>query len=1027
MWASLHQHSSLSLLDGLSKPINIVEKAVRCGIPAIALTDHGTLSGIPIILKAKKKFIEQCEDEELKERAKLLKIILGQEFYINNGEGKPNSHLVVLAKNLEGWKSLIRASSDAHNKENFYRKPRLTIEQFQDYSKGNLIAFSGHLGSDLANIMFSDIKAIYKAKTYEEAKSIVNSNWKKDLLELTDRYVQIFGKNNFFLESQLIDQKNLPAATLVVNTLRWLSKKTGLKCVATADSHYVNREDNKDQWVILVSAMKTTIPDVQKALEREDDDIGLSGFFKSNNYHIPSPQEIQSIHTEDELKTSLEIAESIENYDIFHKPMFRKFDCPDGLDSNEYLKKLCREGWVDKIQGMVEKEERGKYGDRVKYELEILCGAGLSDYFLTLVDIVKYIKSNGRLVGEGRGCLSGDVPIYIRNGICKNISDIKINDYVLTIDGSYKKVINKFEYEINPEEMLNIKCYFGDSNGVSLTKDHKVLSYVNNKLIWLESKNLKNNDWVYVAKPNRIINDIDFIDMSNYCEKDDKLSFDDNYVYQKILINKSDNKVKRIKKSYRFIKVDNDFCKLIGYFTGDGCLRKSQNYNVYFSFNNNQLKDISFVKNILLKYGFEISEREQKKTHSYQIIVNSKLFYNLIKTLFHKYESTSISKHVPDIIFGLSENKIKSYLLGCMLSDGHFAKTFSTYKTISKNLSEQIRFLFWSINIPSSISSYKPKDKRCIINNIVYTICLPKNPFSENFSSNKFKIIKNGFLLKIRKISTIIYNKVYDIEVQNNHNYSTSSFLVHNSAAGCLTSYLLGLTGVDPIKYDLIFERFYNDGRNTKDKINLPDFDLDIEANFRDPTIDYIKLKYGEENVAQIGTFGRLMGRACLKEVLRAWNVCDSKTMDKITKFIPDESAIADDLQEMKEEEGESSIIMWSLENNSKELKDWCYLDDEKKCKGPYAKYFEQAMRIEGTYKSAGKHAAGVIISPIPLVDIVPTRIDRSSGKKIADVDMHAIEDLGLVKMDILASKILDKINLTQQDICNISLEELNA
>ena len=89
------------------------------------------------------------------------------------------------------------------------------------------------------------------------------------------------------------------------------------------------------------------------------------------------------------------------------------------------------------------------------------------------------------------------------------------------------------------------------------------------------------------------------------------------------------------------------------------------------------------------------------------------------------------------------------------------------------------------------------------------------------------------------------------------------------SAAGCLVSYLIGVTEVDPIEYDLIFERFYNEGRNTEEYISLPDIDMDVPAEHRDEVIDYIREKYGQDKVGQMITFGRLQGRAALKEVLR--------------------------------------------------------------------------------------------------------------------------------------------------------------
>ena len=117
------------------------------------------------------------------------------------------------------------------------------------------------------------------------------------------------------------------------------------------------------------------------------------------------------------------------------------------------------------------------------------------------------------------------------------------------------------------------------------------------------------------------------------------------------------------------------------------------------------------------------------------------------------------------------------------------------------------------------------------------------------------------------------------------------------SAAGCLVSYLVGIPQVDPIEYGLIFERFYNAGRNTDNHISLPDIDVDVPAEHRDEVIDYIKQKYGQENVYQMITFGRLQGKSALKEVLRISDAVSFSEMNDITDCLPDEAMISDQLE----------------------------------------------------------------------------------------------------------------------------------
>tara|TARA_R100000329_G_scaffold151105_2_gene145946 strand:- start:2967 stop:3965 length:999 start_codon:yes stop_codon:yes gene_type:complete len=234
------------------------------------------------------------------------------------------------------------------------------------------------------------------------------------------------------------------------------------------------------------------------------------------------------------------------------------------------------------------------------------------------------------------------------------------------------------------------------------------------------------------------------------------------------------------------------------------------------------------------------------------------------------------------------------------------------------------------------------------------------------------------------------------------------------SAAGCLVSYLIGITSIDPIKYNLIFERFYNAGRNTKDRISMPDIDVDVPINHREEIINYIKDTYGSNKVSQMITYNTLKGRGALKEVLRVYGNISFEEMNQITKCLPDEAKIADELQEMKDENGEASIIQWALENNSKKLKDWCYLKDDK-LEGPLAKRFEQAIRLEGTKYNQSKHAAGIAISRHDLSTVCPMIYDTKTKQNIAGLEMNDLESLGIVKFDILGIALLDKMMQIKQ------------
>jgi DNA polymerase-3 subunit alpha len=202
------------------------------------------------------------------------------------------------------------------------------------------------------------------------------------------------------------------------------------------------------------------------------------------------------------------------------------------------------------------------------------------------------------------------------------------------------------------------------------------------------------------------------------------------------------------------------------------------------------------------------------------------------------------------------------------------------------------------------------------------------------------------------------------------------------SAAGSLVSYLTGITTVDPLEYKLPFERFLNPERP-----KAPDIDMDFADNRRDEMIAYARQKYGEGNVAQIGTFGTMMARAAVRDVARALGHSYG-TGDRIAKLIPLGS------------QGFPMTIDKALDLEP-ELKQLYDTDDDTR------EILDLARRIEGSARQTGVHAAGVVISPTPLTDWTPLQVDPKTGKLITQYDMHSVEDVGLLKFDFLGIKNL--------------------
>lgn len=236
------------------------------------------------------------------------------------------------------------------------------------------------------------------------------------------------------------------------------------------------------------------------------------------------------------------------------------------------------------------------------------------------------------------------------------------------------------------------------------------------------------------------------------------------------------------------------------------------------------------------------------------------------------------------------------------------------------------------------------------------------------------------------------------------------------SSAGSIISYLTGITRVDPVEHKLLFERFYDDSRNTKGSVSLPDIDTDFPRNGRDRVIEYIREKYGQENVAQIATYNPLKARAALTEVLKAQGQMGEEEIKELTKRLPQgESSISDELQEMAEEEGSFSVIRWALENEPKKFSEYVTIQEDGSLTGPLSYELRCAISIEGVNRNSGRHPSGVVVSPQPIGELCPIIYDKKTKTPICGFDMKSVEKVGAVKYDVLGLASLDRIQTAKR------------
>ncbi len=416
----------------------IVDRLDQLECDAMALTDHGTVSGAVEFTSAMKKANKRP--------------ILGCEFYICKEEvtnkkvnNRNLNHQVVLAKNKNGWKDLIGLVSESNHPDNFYYKPRIDLTILQKYAqRGNLISFSGHLGSTIARAITNEDKII--------------PDWESIGIQWAYTLQDMFGKDNFFLEVQLIDAKQNVTARLMGEIIREISRKTKIPCVATPDAHYAFPNQAADQRILLAANMKTTLAKTATS---------KYAFFKSDRYFIPGYNDVKDVNTEQEIAATQHIADMCEDYDILSQPILPPFPTPDGISPHKYLRQVCAEGWKKHFGDISKNSKEFKsYGSRIEYEMKVLEDANLASYFLIFNDICNYIRGQKWMIGPGRGSAAGCMVSYL-----SDITGINPVQYDLIFERFYNAGRNTKDHVALPDIDLD----------VPRSKRNKIIDYIKGK------------------------------------------------------------------------------------------------------------------------------------------------------------------------------------------------------------------------------------------------------------------------------------------------------------------------------------------------------------------------------------------------------------------------------------------------------------------------------------------------------------------------------------------------------------------
>ncbi|KPU43443.1 DNA polymerase III subunit alpha [Oxobacter pfennigii] len=377
-FAHLHVHTEYSLLDGSARIKKLIERVKELKMDSIAITDHGAAYGI---IDFYKEAVEQG-----------IKPILGCEVYVAKRtlyDKEPNIdsdyyHLVLLAKDMKGYKNLIKLVSKGFI-DGFYYKPRIDHQTIQEYSEGLIVLSACLAGEIQTSIMEGDMKKAEETALF---------------------YKGVF-KDDFYLELQ---DHGIEEQKTVNEELIKLSKKLDIPLVCTNDIHYINREDAKAHEVLLCIQTGKTIDDEDRMK------------FQTQEFYLKSPEEMYDLfgYVPEALTNTLEIVKKCNVELEFGKTHLPKYDVPENIIPEDYLKKLCLKGLTERYEDITDQLRQ-----RLDYELEVITKMGYVDYFLIVWDFMRYARDNGIITGPGRGSAAGSLVAYCL-GITR-IDPIKYN------------------------------------------------------------------------------------------------------------------------------------------------------------------------------------------------------------------------------------------------------------------------------------------------------------------------------------------------------------------------------------------------------------------------------------------------------------------------------------------------------------------------------------------------------------------------------------------------------------------------
>lgn len=474
-FVSLHNHTELgSPLDGMNRIDEIFARAKEVDHPALAITDHGTLTALYDSWKESKKTG--------------VKLINGCEFYFSDDlSEKKSNHMVLLAKNEAGYRNILRLGYESYrNQASGYMgkmTPRISWEHIEKWNEGVICLTACSNGLI--------------------AKTLITDENEELALCYIDRLHHIF-KDRFFLEIQphalyavgktgrVVDQQKLNESMVRI------SHDKGIPYVITCDAHYRDKDHAKYHDFMLAIKDKKPVDDPDR-FRYGVQDMYLKTHEEIIDFFGP---EIAKIGMENSIKIANACEEPtyleskgpiLPKFPVKDEPIYEEFkqwkeeNCADLEEDKAYLRYKCLQGFKSKFKNKSNKEKKEAW-ERVKKELSVLEERDFSSYMLIVADYINWAKQQGMPVGSGRGCFIPGSRVLMYGGEYKNIEDIQIGEKIYSHDGSVQKVLNRLEYDVN-EELVELE--FANGKKITCTKDHEFFTHNRG---WVKADELTEQD-----------------------------------------------------------------------------------------------------------------------------------------------------------------------------------------------------------------------------------------------------------------------------------------------------------------------------------------------------------------------------------------------------------------------------------------------------------------------------------------------------------------------------------------------------